>query len=136
MAGISECFSIGSTVSCTTCFKQVIEGDVLAFDPSTKMLVLSILFSIQHTIESHQIRIKSSRSLIFIHFTLFHINIALYAYTYAHTYTLIHSHSHVHKIFHAHTVVFLNQISMNKNNRMHKKRQTIKRYFHSEFVTV
>lgn len=44
MAGVNECFSIGSTVSCTTCFKQVIEGDVLAFDPSTKMLILSILF--------------------------------------------------------------------------------------------
>lgn len=44
MAGVNECFSIGSTVSCTTCFKQVIEGDVLAFDPTTKMLILSILF--------------------------------------------------------------------------------------------
>ncbi|XP_031619885.1 protein LSM12 homolog A-like isoform X2 [Contarinia nasturtii] len=40
MAGGSECFSIGSTVSCTTCFKQVIEGLVMAFDPSTKMLIL------------------------------------------------------------------------------------------------
>lgn len=44
MTGVSECFSIGSTVSCVTCFKQAIEGDVLAFDPSTKMLILSILF--------------------------------------------------------------------------------------------
>lgn len=44
MAGVSECFSIGSTVACTTCFKQNIEGEVLAFDPSTKMLILSILF--------------------------------------------------------------------------------------------
>jgi len=42
MAGVSECFSIGSTISCTTCFKQVIEGDVLAFDSSTKMLILKL----------------------------------------------------------------------------------------------
>lgn len=47
MTGMSECFSIGSTVSCVTCFKQVIEGDVLAFDPSTKMLVLSKFFFCQ-----------------------------------------------------------------------------------------
>lgn len=44
MAGVSDCFSIGSIVSCTTCFKQNIEGEVMAFDPMTKMLVLSILF--------------------------------------------------------------------------------------------
>lgn len=49
MAGVSDCFSIGSTVACTTCFKQNIEGEVLAFDPSTKMLVLSIL--LQNTIK-------------------------------------------------------------------------------------
>lgn len=41
MAGVSECFSIGSIVACTTCFKQNIEGEVVAFDPSTKMLILS-----------------------------------------------------------------------------------------------
>lgn len=44
MAAVSECFSIGSTVSCTTCFNQNIEGEVLAFDSATKMLILSILF--------------------------------------------------------------------------------------------
>lgn len=44
MAAVSECFSIGSTVACTTCFNQNIEGEVLAFDPLTKMLILSILF--------------------------------------------------------------------------------------------
>lgn len=48
---MSECFSIGSTVACTTCFKQNIEGEVLAFDPSTKMLILSILFNIE---QNHQ----------------------------------------------------------------------------------
>lgn len=42
MAGVSECFSIGSIVACTTCFKQNIEGEVMAFDPSTKMLILSM----------------------------------------------------------------------------------------------
>lgn len=44
MAGVSDCFSIGSTVSCVTCFNQNIEGEVLAFDHLTKMLILSILF--------------------------------------------------------------------------------------------
>lgn len=42
MAGVSDCFSIGSIVACTTCFKQNIEGEVVAFDPSTKMLILSM----------------------------------------------------------------------------------------------
>lgn len=45
MAGNSDWFSIGSTVSCRTCYSQEIEGEVLAFDPQTKMLILSILFS-------------------------------------------------------------------------------------------
>uniref|UniRef100_U5EQH9 Uncharacterized protein n=1 Tax=Corethrella appendiculata TaxID=1370023 RepID=U5EQH9_9DIPT len=41
MAGlVADCFSIGSTVACTTCFKQLIEGEVLAFDQQTKMLIL------------------------------------------------------------------------------------------------
>ena len=44
MAAVSDCFSIGSIVSCTTCFNKNIEGEVLAFDPPTKMLILSILF--------------------------------------------------------------------------------------------
>ena len=44
MAGVSECFSIGSIVACKTCFSKEIEGEVLAFDPQTKMLILSILF--------------------------------------------------------------------------------------------
>lgn len=45
MAGVSDCFAIGSTVSCTTCFQQNIEGEVMAFDHLTKMLILSILFT-------------------------------------------------------------------------------------------
>lgn len=45
MAAVSDCFSIGSMVSCTTCFKKTIEGEVMAFDQMTKMLILSILFS-------------------------------------------------------------------------------------------
>lgn len=44
MAGASDYFSIGSTVACKTCYNQEIEGEVLAFDPQTKMLILSILF--------------------------------------------------------------------------------------------
>lgn len=43
MAAVSDCFSIGSIVSCTTCFLKTVEGEVLAFDPLTKMLILSIL---------------------------------------------------------------------------------------------
>uniref|UniRef100_A0A1B6GS47 Uncharacterized protein n=1 Tax=Cuerna arida TaxID=1464854 RepID=A0A1B6GS47_9HEMI len=40
MAGVSECFGIGSTVACKTCYNREIEGEVLAFDPQTKMLIL------------------------------------------------------------------------------------------------
>ncbi|XP_055316892.1 LSM12 homolog A-like [Sitodiplosis mosellana] len=40
MAAVSDCFSIGSMVSCTTCFKQSVEGEVLAFDQMSKMLIL------------------------------------------------------------------------------------------------
>ncbi|XP_011141046.1 protein LSM12 homolog A isoform X2 [Harpegnathos saltator] len=40
MAGASDWFSIGSTVVCKTCHEQEIEGEVLAFDPQTKMLIL------------------------------------------------------------------------------------------------
>lgn len=39
-----ELINRGSIVSCTTCFNQTIEGGVMAFDPTTKMLILSILF--------------------------------------------------------------------------------------------
>ena len=37
----NEYFSVGSLVSCKTCYNQVIEGEVLAFDQPTKMLILS-----------------------------------------------------------------------------------------------
>lgn len=40
MAGVSDCFAIGSTVACKTCYNKLIEGEVQAFDPQTKMLVL------------------------------------------------------------------------------------------------
>uniref|UniRef100_A0A2M4ADI3 AD domain-containing protein n=1 Tax=Anopheles triannulatus TaxID=58253 RepID=A0A2M4ADI3_9DIPT len=40
MTAIQECFSIGSTVVCTTCHNANIEGEVLAFDQTTKMLIL------------------------------------------------------------------------------------------------
>ncbi|KAF7993202.1 hypothetical protein HCN44_006262 [Aphidius gifuensis] len=40
MAGVSDWFGIGSTVACKTCYQKVIEGEVLAFDPQTKMLIL------------------------------------------------------------------------------------------------
>ncbi|XP_058059292.1 LSM12 homolog A-like [Anopheles bellator] len=37
---VQECFSIGSTVVCTTCYNANIEGEVLAFDQQSKMLIL------------------------------------------------------------------------------------------------
>ncbi|EDV92211.1 LSM12 homolog A [Drosophila grimshawi] len=37
---VNDCFSIGSTVLCTNCFKEEVEGEVLAFDHNTKMLIL------------------------------------------------------------------------------------------------
>ncbi|XP_063705655.1 LSM12 homolog A-like [Culicoides brevitarsis] len=40
MAAVTECFSIGSIVACTTCFNQEIVGEVMAFDQQTKMLIL------------------------------------------------------------------------------------------------
>ncbi|XP_058799225.1 protein LSM12 homolog A-like [Phymastichus coffea] len=40
MAGVSDYFSIGSTVACKTCHNKEIEGEVLAFDQQTKMLIL------------------------------------------------------------------------------------------------
>lgn len=46
MAGVSDCFSIGSTVMCKTCYNKEIEGEVVAFDQQTKMLILSILFQV------------------------------------------------------------------------------------------
>ncbi|KAK7586225.1 hypothetical protein V9T40_004101 [Parthenolecanium corni] len=36
----NECFNIGSTVSCRTCYHKEIEGEVLAFDAPTKILIL------------------------------------------------------------------------------------------------
>ncbi|PSN45086.1 Protein LSM12 [Blattella germanica] len=40
MAGANEYFGIGSIVACRTCYNKEIEGEVLAFDPQTKMLIL------------------------------------------------------------------------------------------------
>ncbi|XP_030386538.1 LSM12 homolog A [Scaptodrosophila lebanonensis] len=37
---VNDCFTIGSTVLCTTCFNEEVEGEVLAFDQYTKMLIL------------------------------------------------------------------------------------------------
>lgn len=36
----SDCFTIGSIVATKTCYNEDIEGEVLAFDPQTKMLIL------------------------------------------------------------------------------------------------
>ncbi|GBP95638.1 Protein LSM12 homolog A [Eumeta japonica] len=37
---VSDCFTIGSIVACKTCYNEDIEGEVLAFDPHTRMLIL------------------------------------------------------------------------------------------------
>lgn len=34
-------FVAGSVVSCTTCYKEVIEGEVIAFDYHKRILILS-----------------------------------------------------------------------------------------------
>nr|CAG4635122.1 EOG090X0FOW [Alona affinis] len=39
-SNFSDFFSVGSLVSCKTCHNQIIEGEVLAFDQPTKMLIL------------------------------------------------------------------------------------------------
>lgn len=44
MSQMTECFSIGSTVAVTTCYDELIEGQVMAFDLSTKLLILSEFF--------------------------------------------------------------------------------------------
>lgn len=43
MAAVSDCFSLGSIVWCRTCYNNEVEGEVQAFDPQTKILILSIL---------------------------------------------------------------------------------------------
>ncbi|XP_065172328.1 protein LSM12-like [Atheta coriaria] len=40
MAGVSDCFTLGSTVWCRTCHNKEIEGEVMAFDLQTKILIL------------------------------------------------------------------------------------------------
>lgn len=37
----TDCFSLGSTVAVTTCYDELIEGQVMAFDLTTKLLILS-----------------------------------------------------------------------------------------------
>lgn len=38
--GSSEYFTVGSLVTCTTCLDEQVEGEVLAFDQVTKMLII------------------------------------------------------------------------------------------------
>lgn len=40
MAAVSEIFSLGSIVWCRTCYDTEIEGEVLAFEPQNKILIL------------------------------------------------------------------------------------------------
>lgn len=47
MAAVSDFFSLGSIVWCRTCYNKEVEGEVLAFDPQTKILILSILFIVR-----------------------------------------------------------------------------------------
>jgi hypothetical protein len=41
-----EYFDVGMVVSCVTCHDQPIQGEVMAFDYPSKMLVISILYMI------------------------------------------------------------------------------------------
>ncbi|CAH1279324.1 unnamed protein product [Diabrotica balteata] len=43
MAAVSDFFSLGSIVWCRTCYNKEIEGEVLAFDPQTKILILKCI---------------------------------------------------------------------------------------------
>lgn len=63
MAGPSDYFSIGSTVACKTCYNQEIEGEVLAFDPQTKMLILSILLNNKSERSNNNNTLSFTRSL-------------------------------------------------------------------------
>ncbi len=48
---MTECmFTVGSIVSCLTCFDARIEGEVIAFDYSKKLLVLSMSYVLNHFI--------------------------------------------------------------------------------------
>jgi len=59
---ITECmFTVGSIVSCLTCFDVKIEGEVIAFDYTKRLLVLSeslpfiwsSIYSCSHSLESN-----------------------------------------------------------------------------------
>lgn len=41
----TDCFSLGSIVAVTTCYDEQIEGQVMAFDLNTKLLILSEYYS-------------------------------------------------------------------------------------------
>nr|XP_022920419.1 protein LSM12 homolog [Onthophagus taurus] len=61
MAAVSDCFSLGSTVWCKTCYDKEIEGEVLAFDPNTKVLILkclSIHSQSQHPYDVHFVNLQ------------------------------------------------------------------------------
>ena len=40
MEGEVDCFNVGATVSCRTCLDKDIEGEVVAYDAATKMLIV------------------------------------------------------------------------------------------------
>ncbi|CAG9767726.1 unnamed protein product [Ceutorhynchus assimilis] len=40
MAAVSDIFSVGSIVWCRTCYNAEVEGEVLAFEPQNKILIL------------------------------------------------------------------------------------------------
>lgn len=68
----NEYFSVGSLVSCKTCHNQVIEGEVLAFDQPTKMLILSKFTGLFYfTNNSRSCRLLVTFLLFFLWHTLF-----------------------------------------------------------------
>ncbi|XP_050315749.1 LSM12 homolog A-like [Anthonomus grandis grandis] len=40
MAGVNDLFTLGSVVWCRTCYNTEVEGEVMAFEPLNKMLIL------------------------------------------------------------------------------------------------
>jgi len=45
-----EYFSVGMVVACVTCHDQRIQGEVVAFDHPSKMLIISIFFNLREII--------------------------------------------------------------------------------------
>lgn len=70
MAAVSDFFSLGSIVWCRTCYNKEVEGEVLAFDPQTKILILSILCQRRKLLfrKTENCLVSQGLPLFFVHF--------------------------------------------------------------------